>query len=430
MAVRTCVCLLALAALLLTALPAWAVTVAVESRGETQVVNGIATITLGGVTGKGNYVVIHADGKYVAAVGPPFTYAWDTRTFDDGPVTVKVSEVTEDGGPVSTASTTVRVANAVTVETPIELKWGLLKGATIQTTISGSGSLYDTISNEQRFVPGRLYRALSCALKGEATDTVVDVAADKLLVDRELTSLMADYPDRIVEMAGSGQKTSIAVQANGQIVDGTDKGVVQARANMLWLPLPTKPVDVGAQWSGDMIFIASAQTGSVDKQSGNHQLVGFAMWNGHKCALIESRARYTSDLVVKMTSEDATFPRARTLVRRLSFFALDTGSIVRVEEHVERMLTIKAEDWGVSSDSFREREAADQLGQPKPEGSAGEAGAGEGTGPRRGESGPGAGGLAGMTGYGTTTPAGTTREVHVPDDLDLIYAIATNVDVK
>jgi len=429
MAMRTRMCLLALAALLLTALPAWAVTVTVESTGETQVVNGIATITLGGVTGEGNYVVVHADGKFIAAVGPPFTYAWDTRALDDGPVTIKVSEVSKDGKTQSTASTTVRVANAVTVPTPVELKWGVRKGAAVRTAIAGSGSLYDTISNEQKFVPGRLFRALCCTLKGEATDTVASVAADKLVIDRELTTLVADYPDRTVELAGSGQKTSVAVQSNGQIVDGTDKGVVQARANMLWLPLPTKAVDVGAQWSGDLVFISDAQTGSVEKQSGNHQLVGFAMWNGSKCALIESRLRYTSDLVVRMSSEDETFPRVRTLVRRLTFFSVDTGSVVRVEEHVERMLTIKAEDWGVSSDSFRERDQADQLGQPKSEeGTRGE-GTAEGGGPRRGELGPGGAGLSGP-GYGTTLETGTTREVHVPDDIDLIYAIATTVDVK
>lgn len=404
-------------ALPLLALPASALTVTVESAGATQVVSGIATVSAAGV-GAGNYVLLRADGKFVAAVADPFTYEWDTRGLEDGSVALEVAEIGTDG-PVGTPyKTTVLVTNSATVPTPVTLKWGVKAGDVLKTTIAGECDVYDGVREDLRhkFVPARLYRVLAGTVTGSAIDTVGTVAAGSIAVDRSLDQLTVDSPGQITELAGSGHKTAFSLLTSGRIEDAKEAGVLQARAGMLWISLPTAGVEVRGQWTGDMVCLESAQTGSVRFiKDATYELLGFRMWEGQKCALVESRARYSDDLVVKLTGDEERFPRVSTIVRRLSYFSLDTGRVLRAEEAIERWLPLKTDDWGVGPESF-----ADEADTAKPA----TGGATPGPGRLMG-GGAGMGSSPMMGGAGAATAADQAEKV--PANVDLVYSIRTTV---
>jgi hypothetical protein len=405
-------------ALPLLALPASALTVTVESTGATQVVSGIATISASGV-GAGNYVVLRAGGKFLAAVADPFTFEWDTRGLEDGSLALEAVETGADG-PVGTPyKTNVLVTNSATVPTPVTLKWGVKAGDVLKTTIAGECDVYDGVREDLRhkFVPARLYRVLAGTVTGAAVDTVGTVANGSIAVDRSLDKLTVDSPGQITELAGSGHKTAFSLLPTGRIEDAKEAGVLQARAGMLWISLPTAAVEVRGQWTGDMVCLESAQTGSVRYiKDATYELLGFRMWEGQKCALVEGRARYSDDLAVKLTGDEERFPRVSTIVRRLSYFSLDTGRVLRAEETVERWLPLKTDDWGVGPESF-----VDETDATKPAtgGTTGTRPMGAGTGMAPGS--PMMGGMAGRT-TGATEPADK-----VPANVDLVYSIQTTV---
>lgn len=418
---RARVCIAAVVCLLLSQVPSRALEITVESAGQTQVVSGLAAVTITGVAAADSYVILRAGGRYIAAVGDPFSYTWDTRGWDDGPVSLEATEVSSAGVAVATASAQVHIANSAVVEEPVTLAWKLRAGEVIETTIEGRCDLSDVISRDHKFVPARLFRAVAGTIAGSAADTVSQVTAASVIVNRQLKSLTVDYPDRIVEVTGSGQTTSFAVQADGRIAEGAEPGVVQARAGMLWIALPQKAVRAQDQWTGDAVFIDNAQTGSVRREQGTYELLGFRMWNGEKCALIETRVRYTDDLTISLSTGEEKFPRVRTVLRRLSYFSLDTGRVLRAEETVDRMLSISSADWGISAESFIEPAEQPAGGQGATGGPGAMVGSGPtmGVGPRMGFGGGFAGGAP-----------SAAEQVKIPEDLDLIYRIRTVVEAK
>ncbi len=413
------------AAALLLAVPASAaIQLSVESHGETQVVSGTAAVTVTGVSAPDGYVILRANKAYLCAIGSPFSYLWDTRQVQDGQASLEATEVRPDGTVVSSATVTVRVENSADVPGPVTLKWGTTAGEVLKTTIEGTGDLIDAITYDHKYAPIRLLRALGCSISGAATDTVTETIEDgSLVIERILDSLVADYQDRVVELAGSGQKTSVSILPNGTIGDGPERGVVQARAAMTWLPLPASPVNVGSKWQGDLVVLQSAQTGSVRKEPATHELVGWANWRGETCAIVESRVRYTDDMAVQLPSGDTSFRMVKTVVIRLSFFSLDTGRVLHVEETTDRMIGVQSADWGVGPESFI-----------PPEDVEGEAGTtrrpGGLLGGRTGGPVIGGGPMMGpMGGYGGMRQPATETE-RVPEDLDLVYRIKLVVDLE
>ncbi len=417
------------ATLMLACLPASAaIELSVESYGATQVVSGTTAVTVTGVAAPDSYVVIRADGSYVSAIGSPFSYLWDTRQVKDGQVTLAAVEVNADGAEVSSDSVTVRVENSASVPGPVTLEWGVASGDVVRTSITGTADLIDAITYDHKYAPIRLVRALACTISGSATDTVADLVDDgSLVVNRQLDSLVADYQDRVVELAGSAQPTSVSILPNGTLGDGPEKGVVQARAGMTWLPLPSKPVNVDDQWQGDLIVLQSAQTGSVRKEPATHEIVGWANWRGETCAIVESRLRFTDDMVVQLPSGDTSFRMVKSVVIRLSFFSLDSGRVLHVEETTDRMIGVEAADWGVGPESFIPLEdlESEAPSSTQPGGMLG----GTVGGPMTG--GPMVGGpmMGSMGGYGGLRQPVTEQE-RVPESLDLVYRIKLVVDVE
>ncbi len=414
-------------ALALLTLPAAALTVTVESAGATQVVSGIATVSATGV-GAGNYILIRANGKFVAAVAEPFAYEWDSRAYEDGAVTLQVSEVGASG-PVGTPfATEVLVTNSVTVQTPVTLQWGVKAGDSLKTTIEGTCDLYDGVREDLRhkYVPGRLFRVLAGTITGSATDAVSAVANGKVSVDRSLEKLTVDQTNQVTELAGSGRKTLFALLPSGRIEDPTDPGVMQARVAMPWIALPSGPVDVRGTWTGDLVALESAQTGSVRLvKDATYELLGFRMWEGEKCALVEARARYADDLVVKLSGADERFPRASAIVRRLVYFSLDTGRVIRSEDTVERWFSVSTEEWGVGAEDSADESAAAAGGS----GAAGSAGKGSAPmlGATRGSGGPTSPMMGGMGAMAGAQPTGD--EEKVPANVDLVYSVRTVVSL-
>ncbi len=403
----------------LASLPALALDLTVESAGESQVVSGVVTVTATGVA-EDAYVILRADGKYLSAVGAPFTYEWDTRDLEDGDITVQATEV-GTGGPVGAPATTrVVVANSLEIEGPVALEWGVKAGDVVKTSIDGECDVYDDYRHESphKFVPARLYRALAGQIAGAATDTVVEATDERVLIERSLDSLVVDCTTQVIEVAGSGHATEFIVLPTGAIVDGENAGAFQSRAAMLWIPLPAQPVEARTQWTGDLVFMESAQTGSVrHANDAKHEILGFRTWEGERCALIESRVRYREDFVVKFAADEERFPRSSTFVRRLSYFSLDSGRVLRAEETVERWMSVKADEWGVTPEAFLD------ATQPTAAGTRG----GEGM-----EGGMEPGGMMGgsmgpMMGAGL---AAAQPAENVPENVDLVYSIRTVIDAE
>ncbi|MBD3176069.1 MAG: hypothetical protein GF320_12890, partial [Armatimonadia bacterium] len=152
------------ATLLLAALPASAaIEVSVESHGATQVVSGTTSVTVTGVSDPDGYVIIRAGGQYVGAVSSPYSHLWDTRSVDDGNITLEATEVSADGEELSSDSLSLRVENSAEVAGPVSLEWGVESGDIIDTTITGTGDLMDAITFGHKYVPIRLLRALGCS---------------------------------------------------------------------------------------------------------------------------------------------------------------------------------------------------------------------------------------------------------------------------
>ncbi len=406
----------------LTSLPTLALGLTVESAGESQVVSGIVTVTATDVTADA-YVILRADGKYLSAIGAPFTYEWDTRDLEDGRVTLQATAVGTEGPVGAPVTTTVMVANSLEIEGPVALEWAVKAGDTIKTSIRGECDVYDDYRREapQKYVPARLYRALAGQIAGAATDTVVEATDARVLVDRSLDRLVVDCATQVIEVAGSGHSTQFTVLATGGIGDGEKAGAFQARAAMLWIPLPAQPVEARTQWTGDLVFMESAHTGSVrHATAAQHEILGFRTWKGERCALVERRVRYRDDFIVKFAADEERFPRSSTFVRRLSYFSLDSGRVLRAEETVERWMSVKSDEWGITPEAFLEPTTGTTGGaEGERDGEAG------GSGSRlMGGSMP-TGPLMGAGGSATMT----TLE-NVPDNVDLVYSIRTIVDAE
>jgi hypothetical protein len=128
-------------------------------------------------------------------------------------------------------------------------------------------------------------------------------------------------------------------------------------------------------------------------------------------------------MAVQLPSGDTSFRMVKTVVIRLSFFSLDTGRVLHVEETTDRMIGVQSADWGVGPESFI-----------PPEDVEGEAGTtrrpGGLLGGRTGGPVIGGGPMMGpMGGYGGMRQP-TTETERVPEDLDLIYRIKLVVDLE
>jgi len=341
------VCAFALLFSLVGLFPAAALEIQVAGMGPTNVVSDQVTITVTWPTSEESYIILRVDGKFLQAQAPPCTFVWDTNSVADGEHELKATEVNAAGQTISEASIKVRVANSANVTPPVKLAYKFTEGQRLRYRISGETDVFDVRTKQRHLVPEMLYRALAGILNAEVTERVVSVADGGAVVERELVSGLMDYLDRYVRLAGVGRSTSLAVSATGAVSDGPGRVAAEAKFALAYLPLPQGPVDVGQTWQGPITVIDDLAQGTSREVDAKHRLVGFTLEGGEPCALIESQYRYESPLTVTVDLGERKFDAALTEGKRLTFFGLQSGRVVRMEETISREFTIKTMDYGI-----------------------------------------------------------------------------------
>jgi hypothetical protein len=330
------------------AAPGLAVEMTIAGMGAANVVSGTAQINVTAPGAPDGYVVLKVDGEFVAAQAPPFGLVWNTREVDDGQHEVAVHEVSADGQIVDRATEVVRVQNRANVTAPVTLEYKFQEGDELTYAIEGRSDVRELQQDKSyELVPWTLYGAMAGNISAQASETIASIQGGSAVIDRMLTEGSVDFPEVVSRLLGVGRPTQFTVSPAGEIKDGPGTVNAESKFAGVWLGLPQGAVRQGHKWTSPIVAQFEVQDGRTQAVDADHEIIEFVREGGVDCALIQSTYRQKLPIDIEIYGNRQTLDDVFVVGERLTYFAIETGRIVRVEDSLLGEFSAKSAEYGL-----------------------------------------------------------------------------------